>query len=279
MSRYFLAIGSLAILSLACSLGGSETSEQESPEDSPSSGGVPISKATSAPPVDNTDTPSQVPQATSQTQPTRAPTLAPPQDNPDPGDVPLAIADLNIAGSESSPRLIGLIQNIGNSPLKSIRVTATFYDADGNEVEESLGAVTSNVVPPGGISPFEMFFPRGVPPSVDSVVTTIEWTEAEASDPWTTEGLEISDISSGMSFTNFEISGTLRNTSSKMAEFISLIPIAYNADGKFIGSSLKVIEDLEAGSSAPFTVAIGDGSRAEPTVDHYELIYVVRYEE
>jgi hypothetical protein len=210
---------------------------------------------------------------------TPAPTLAPPQDNPDLGDVPLALIDLNIAGSEQSPRLIGLIQNISNAPLKSVRVTVTFYDASGNEVEESLGSVTSNIVPPGGISPFVMFFPRGVPPTVDSVVTTLEWAEAEASYPWTTEGLEISDISSGMSFTNFEILGTLRNTSGKMAEFISLIPIAYNADGKFIGSSLKVIEELQAGSSVPFTVVIGDGSRAEPTVDHYDLIYVVRYEE
>jgi hypothetical protein len=208
-----------------------------------------------------------------------APSQAPSQDIPDIGDVPLALFDLNVAGSEESPRLIGLIQNIGNAPLKSVRVTATFFDADGNEVEEALGSVTSNVVPPGGISAFEMFFPRGVPATVDSVVTSVEWTEAEASYPWKTEGLEISDVTSGMSFTNFEISGTLRNTSSKMAEQISLIPFAYNANGKFIGSSLKVIVDLEAGSSIPFTVALGDSSRAEPTVDHYELIYIVRYEE
>jgi len=285
MSRYILAIGSLAILGLACSLGASDASEQTSPDEGPSRGGVPISKSTAVPVEEASEAPAQEPQSTSppqttsQPQSTQAPVQPPPQDLPDPEDVPIAIIDLNVAGSEEYPRLIGLIQNISSVPLKSVYVTARFLDADGNTVKETLGSIMGSVVLPGGISPFEMNFPGEVPPSVESVETTIEWAVAGADYPWTTEGLEITDTSTGMSYTNFQISGTLRNTTGKMAEFITLIPIGYNADGKFIGYSLKVIEELAAGESIPFTVSIPDSSRAEPTVDHFEILTVIRYED
>ncbi len=279
MSRFLVAIGSLAILALACSLGGSDTSEQASPEDSPSSGGVPISKATPTAPVDNTEAPIQAPQATQPPLPTQAPIQPPSDDLPDIGDSPVAIIDMNVAGSEQYPRLIALIQNVGSAPLKSVYITVTFFDADGNVVEEELGSAMGSVIPPGGISPFELTFPTDVLPSVDSVTTVLEWSEAGADYPWTREGLEISDTSSEVEFTNFIISGTVTNATSKMADFISLIPIAYNADGKFIGYSLGIVEELGAGSSAEFRIGISDTALAEPTVDHYEILTVVNYED
>ena len=103
MSRYFLAIGSLAILAIACSLGGSDTAEQETPDDSPSSGGVPISKATAVPVEDPDEAPLQDPQPTSPSQPTSVPqptqasTQPPSDDLPDLGDAPVAIIDMNVA--------------------------------------------------------------------------------------------------------------------------------------------------------------------------------------
>lgn len=285
MSRYFLAIGSLAILAIACSLGGSDTSEQETPDDSPSSGGVPISKATAVPVEDPDEAPLQDPQPTSPSQPTSVPqptqasTQPPSDDLPDLGDAPVAIIDMNVAGSEQFPKLIALIQNVGNAPLKNIYVTVTFLDSEGNVVEETLGSAFASIIPPGEMSPFDMNFPANVPSTVENVITTLEWIEADADYPWTTEGLEISNTSSEMEFTNFVISGIVHNTTSKTAGFISLLPIAYNAEGKFIGFSLGIVENLAAGSNAEFRIPIGDASRAEPTVDHYEILTVVRYED
>ena len=278
MSRHLLAIGFLAILTLACSLGGSDTSEPASPEDSPSSGGVPISKSTPVSAEPTEAAPTKEGEPTPLAAPTQAPPPSPvPQDSggPDTEDLPVAVVDLYVLQpyETSNPELIGLVQNVGAIDLFDVNLTLTFYDADGNVADTRYGSTTMTTLPAGAIAPFQFYFPQGVSPNAEAVGASIEWQEVYEGYSWTRDGLDLTSIEGVMGPFNFEISGVVTNNTGRDAQSVFFTPIAYNANGDMIGYSLKYIEDLESGASASFEANIAGGDNLkEAEIDHFEIL-------
>lgn len=279
MSRFLVAIGSLAILALACQLGGSDTSEQTSPEDSPGSGGVPISKATSVPAGESDESPAQEPQPTSPPQPTQsAPTESPPSADPtlpgvpDLSDRALQLVDMNVV-DEGGGRVmvIGLVRNTTQSAMGLGDIYFTFLDESGQEVESRSTITTMFFIPPGEISTFRKSFPPNIPTGTEYVVVDTGFRDPPSSVQYTRDGLEFTPAGESVfPSISYTASVDVRNLTGKLITSLHVVAIAYDANGKILGfgESLWDTGSLEPGGSLSFEVLIGTG----PVTDQVERI-------
>src|SRR3990170_4705541 len=192
--RFALVVVAMAIVILDCSLGAGEDTAQPPTQPSGSGGGVPISKATAtegseiAPPTEPVSEP------TTPAQPTQAPTTAPPQQGG--GEAPITVTNLNVVSPDDAPKIIGIVQNTSDINMRELRLTLTFKDASGNVAATDRGTTWMVTLPPDEITPFEFFFPQGVPASADSVAVAVEWREADADSQrlWTREGIDLLNV-------------------------------------------------------------------------------------
>lgn len=288
MSRYFLAVGSLAILALACSLGSSDTSEEASPEDSPSGGGVPISKATAVPIAGPDEAPSQEPQPTSPPQPTQAaPTESPPSDDPTPPGLPdlseraLQIVDLNVIDyGATGVEVIGLVRNSTQKDMGFGDVYFTFLDESGQEVESKLSLTTMFFIPPGEISPFKRRLPSNVPIGTEYVVVDTGFRDAPTSSQWTRDGLELTPTGeSVLQNVGYTVSVDVRNNTGQTVSHLNVVGMAFDANGRILGFTDRApdIDPLLPGASLSYEFPINTGPVTDQ-VDRIEFIAEARLE-
>ena len=289
MSRHLLAIGFLAILALACSFGGSDTSEQESPEDSPSSGGVPISKATPVPGGETDENPAQEPQPTSPPQPTQsAPTESPPSADPSPPGLPdlsdraLQIIDLNVIDQgDTGVVVVGLVRNTTQDDMGLGDVYFTFLDEGGQEVESRSTITAMQFIPAGEISPFRQGFPPNVPTGAEYIVVDTGYRDAPTSIQYTRDGLEFT-LTGQSVFPNvsYTVSVDVRNNTGKTITWLNVVGMAFDADGRILAFTDygPNIDPLAPGGSLPYEFPINTGPVTDQ-VDRIEFIADARIEE
>lgn len=289
MSRYFLAIGSLAILGLACSLGASDASEPESSEDSPGSGGVPISKATSVPVGESDEAPAQEPQPSSPLEPTQsAPTeslptaeSAPPE-NPDLASRALQLVDLNVIDEGGGRAMVvGLVRNTTQNAMGLGDIYFTFLDESGQEVESRSTITTMFFIPPGEISTFRKSFPPNIPTGTEYVVVDTGFRDPPSSVQYTRDGLEFTPTGETVfPSISYTASVDVRNLTGKLITSLHVVAIAYDANGKILGfgESLWDTDSLEPGGSLSFEILIGTGPVTDQ-VERIEFIADARIEE
>ena len=289
MSRYLLAVGSLAILGLACSLGGSDTSGQESPEDSPSSGGVPISKATAAPVEAPDQAPSQEPQPTSPLQPTQsAPTESSPSADPTPpglsdlSERALQLVDISVRDEGGGRAMVvGLVRNTTQNAMGMGDIYFTFLDESGQEVESRSTITTMFFIPPGEISTFRKSFPPNIPTGTEYVVVDTGFRDPPSSVQYTRDGLEFTPTGETV-FPNISYTASVdvRNLTGKLVTNLHVVAIAYDANGKILGfgESWPDIDPLEPGGTLPYEILIGTGAVTDQ-VERIEFIADARIEE
>ncbi len=289
MSRYFLAIGSLAFLALACSLGGSDTSDQESPEDSPSSGGVPISKATAVPVGDPDEAPSQDPQPTSPPQPTQsAPTESSPSADPTPPGLPdlseraLQIVDINVIDEGGGRAMVvGLVRNSTQNAMGLGDIYFKFLDESGQEVESSATITTMLFIPPGEISTFRKSFPPNIPTGTEYVIVDTGFRDPPSSVQYTRDGLEFTPTGESV-FPNISYTASVdvRNLTGKLITSLHIAAIAYDTNGKILGFGDRApdIDPLPPGETLSYEILIGTGAVTDQ-VDRIEFIADAQSEE
>lgn len=282
MSRYFLAIGSLAILALACSLGGADSSEDASPDDSPSSGGVPISKSTSLPVEEADEAPAQEPQPTSPPQPTQSmPTESAPSADPtlpglpDLSDRALQLVDINVV-DEGGGRVmvVGLVRNSTQNAMGLGDIYFTFLDESGQEVESRSTITTMFFIPPGEISTFRKSFPPNIPTGTEYVVVDTGFRDPPSSVQYTRDGLEFTPTGETV-FPNISYTASVdvRNLTGNLVTDLHVVAIAYDSNGKILGfgESWPDIDPLEPGGTLPYEIRIGTGA-VTGQVDRIEFI-------
>ena len=288
MSRYFLAIGSLAIFALACSLGTSDASEDAPPEEGPSSGGVPISKATTVPVTDPDEAPSQDPQPTSPPLPTQSePTQSAPPSNPTPPGLPdlsdraLQIVDLNVIDyGATGVEVIGLVRNSTQKDMGFGDVYFTFLDESGQEVESKLSITTMFFIPPGEIPPFKRRLPPNVPTGTEYVVVDTGFRDAPTSRQWARDGLELTPTGeSVLQNVGYTVSVDVRNNTGQTVDHLNVVGIAFDANGKILGFTDQApdIDPLMPGASLSYEFPINTGPVTDQ-VDRIEFIAEARLE-
>lgn len=70
----------------------------------------------------------------------------------------------------------------------------------------------------------------------------------------------------------YEITGSVQNAGDETAHMVVVVGMAFNTQGRFIGYSMTIVEDLAAGARAPFTIGISPHDLAEPDIATIEVI-------
>jgi hypothetical protein len=131
-----------------------------------------------------------------------------------------------------------------------------------------------NTLPAGQITPFDFFFPEGVPASAESVAVSVEWKEADSDylKLWTRDGFDLLNVKGEWGEYYYTITGDVANNSEREARSVFLNALAYNAEGRLVGISSKYVQNLDPGDQAPFEILLAPTSMAEETVDHFEML-------
>jgi hypothetical protein len=182
------------------------------------------------------------------------------------------IVDLNVIGEENLFRIIGLARNVGERDLSSVFLTLTFHSPSGEVIETRYGSIEMSTLPVGEVAPFAMYFPSGVPADAEDVGVSVECRFADTDYPWTREGFEILEPEGHMGDYNYEITGWVQNAADEAAQMVMVVGMVFNTQGRFIGYSMAIVEDLAAGARAPFTMGISPDSLAEPDTATIEVI-------
>lgn len=157
--------------------------------------------------------------------------------------------------------VLGEVRNDSESAIQNVRITASFYDAQGNLLAEQTQAPKIRVINPGGVAPFEM---RYIDSATVNQVARYELAatgqEAEAKPV----GLKILSVNSRLDVLGvYFINVNTRNDGSETATNPILIATLYDEDGRVVAIGEGLVEfdsrvsDLapEQNGGAPIAVA------------------------
>lgn len=277
LGRSTFPIAAMAVAMLACSLGAGGITEP--PPTQPGGGGLPMSKSTPTRSSKGSPPTKAAPEPTTPPEPTQAPSGAPTQAGT--VELPVSITNLNVVSPNEAPKVIGLVQNTSATDLKSLRLTLNFIDASGNVAETRQGTTWMVTLPAGEITPFDFFFPQGVPLTTDSVVVAVEWEEADEVFQrfWTRDGFDLQNVNGEWGDYYYTITGSVANSSGRGAKTVFLSALAYNPNGRLVGISSQYIENLDPGAVKPFEIRMAPSSMAEETLDRFEVLVEASLEE
>jgi hypothetical protein len=164
--------------------------------------------------------------------------------------------------------VVGEVQNIGDTPIENVNITATFYDSKGDFIALGNGSSTLEVILPGRKSPFEIILYS----SLDSQKVynySLSTTFSQAK----TKPLGL-DITTNSSFTDangFHITGEIKNIGSEFTSFVKVIATFYNASGYVIATKFSYSDpkNLSPNQTATFEILLNTSVFTK--VNHYTL--------
>lgn len=127
--------------------------------------------------------------------------------------------------------VVGEVKNIGNVPIKNVKVTVTLYNENNEVLYNCTQPTFLEVIPRNGKSPFVvMWFGKDKTSEVARYSISNFMYEESVGKP---EKLEI--VWSGYSFP--DVIGEIRNNGDKNATSVKVIAMFYNKDGNIIGAN------------------------------------------
>lgn len=158
--------------------------------------------------------------------------------------------------------VLGEVRNDSESAVQNVRITASFYDAQGNLLAEQTQAPKIRVINPGGVAPFEM---RYIDSATVSQVARYELAatgqEAEAKPA----SLKILSVTSRLDVLGlYFINVNARNEGSETATNPIAIATLYDKDGKVVAVGEGLVEfdgkvsDLSPEQSGGSAIAVAE---------------------
>jgi len=160
------------------------------------------------------------------------------------------------------------VENTGDAPSGTVELTADWYDADENYMDndseylQSLGA--------GETWAARVYHLGTSAEDVDSYEVEGEYdTEPKSFDP---EGLELVEHNMKVSDDEAVIEGQVKNNTGDEASYIQAIGKVYDANGVVLGDDWTNVTDLPEGETWTFDVSWRGRDRTEQADDHKVLI-------
>ena len=165
--------------------------------------------------------------------------------------------------STGSLIVVGEIRNSLSSNVSSVKIVASFYDADQNLIGSGESYATMDIVRPGQKSPFRLYAKqKEISPASSKLVALYRFTETE---PFTE--LSILSHETGYRYGHHHITGQVKNEGSTTAKSVKVVCTYYDAAGMVIGGSYDAIGNIGPDGAAAFELTMS--REMEP--HHYEL--------
>ena len=201
----------------------------------------------------------------------------PQADNPSPGESstsssgPIEIIDANYYEDDfGSFNFLILVENTGDVGLEFVEASVTLKDSAGNIVANENFYSTVDLVVPGGRAPISLYWSDGVP-EWDTYEIFVEGDEESDFFSYYTDMEVTSSELSEDDFGGYEIIGEVQNTGGLAAEFVTIVAILYDADGRIVGEGFTFADAdvMQPGDTSPYTLFVFSTAGEVAT---YELI-------
>ncbi|HXG07874.1 MAG TPA: CFI-box-CTERM domain-containing protein [Nitrososphaera sp.] len=171
--------------------------------------------------------------------------------------------------------ILGEIRNDSDSAMKNVRITISFYDSEGNLLDEYQRAPALQVINPGESSPFEiLLLDSDTVERVANFTMTAQGQNTELKE----KQLEIISSNSRLDILGtYYINAAARNNGQERADNAIMIATLYDKDGRVIAIGHALAEagrgssNITAGSEAPFGIVITDKLQTYKTA-RYSLV-------
>ena len=171
--------------------------------------------------------------------------------------------------------VLGEVKNNSNSAMGNVLITISFYDADGNLLDEFSREPALQVINPGESSPFEiLYIDQRAVDSVANFTMTAEGLDAELKE----KRLEVISSNSRLDLLGtYYINTAARNYGQEDAANAIMIATLYDKEGRVVAIGEALAEagmgssNITAGSEAPFGIVITDKLQTYKTVK-YSLV-------
>jgi hypothetical protein len=149
--------------------------------------------------------------------------------------------------------VLGEVKNIGGKAMSNVTIGATFFDSEGNTVNEYKRSTELRTINPSFVSPFEiLFLDQNTVDKVEDFKLYANGTEARTSPP---VDLRIKVDSSRQDILGFYyINGAIFNSGRATANNSIAIATLYDSEGR----GLAEPKDISSNSTASFGLAILD---------------------
>ncbi|MEM1582458.1 MAG: FxLYD domain-containing protein [Candidatus Bathyarchaeia archaeon] len=167
-------------------------------------------------------------------------------------------------------RVSGEVENVGNSAVKDVWITATFYDSNDNLIGTAYEHAYLHVLLPGRKSPFEVLLSTAAASQVHHYSLSVVATDT---DP-IPDGLEILSSNSYIDITgSLVVEGNIRNIASNTAHSVRVIAAFYNETGYVVATSYSYLssQDLSPNETASFDIVLSFSTGRVPLVATYSL--------
>lgn len=171
--------------------------------------------------------------------------------------------------------VLGEIRNDSDSAMRNILINISFYDREGNILDQYQRVPTLQVINPGDSSPFEILYLD--PETVDNVANFTMTAQGEDTE-LKEKQLEIISSNSRLDVLGtYYINAAARNNGQEDADNAIMIATLYDRDGRVIAIGQALAEagrgssNITAGSDAPFGIVITDKLQTYKTAQ-YSLV-------
>jgi hypothetical protein len=158
--------------------------------------------------------------------------------------------------------VLGEVRNDSDSAVRNVLITISFYDRDGNLLDEFSRTPALQVINPGESSPFDiLYIDQSTVDSVANFTMSAQGQDAELKE----KQLEIISSNSRLDVLGvYYINAAARNNGPEDAANAIMIATLYDRDGRVVAIGKALAGDgrrnlnMTAGSEAPFSVVVTD---------------------
>lgn len=172
--------------------------------------------------------------------------------------------------SNGNITFIGLLENNSENELSFISLSFTLRDASGTPVATGNSYSSLDILQPGDISPFEMYFYE---PPYDPWTSYEILIDADVNE-FFTHYTDFEEVSAELEEDNFgfQIAGEVKNTGDQSSDFVAVYVIIYNSANEPIAVDFTFTEaDVVApGETDTFLIYIWD-TFGDQAPDHFTL--------
>ncbi|MBN1665685.1 MAG: hypothetical protein JW862_01300 [Anaerolineales bacterium] len=260
--KLLLTIASLALMILACGLGGSSEPTATQPPPKPTE--------TTAP--EPTDIPEPTPEPVVIEEPTRAPV-----EEPVAAANEVSIVAINGYRDEwDSLRIVGLLTNNTSRVVDNIEIEIEVFDANGNSLYVETTYSELYTLAPGETSPFAMWVFEDLPEADTYVATIVGQGSGDVDRAFLdTAGVLVTVDDDG----DVNITGTMVNNTGQSVQINSLAAATFDANGNlFTADGYSVaVRHLDPGEDGPFRITITSPEGGAADMAEYELYVDAEY--
>jgi hypothetical protein len=165
---------------------------------------------------------------------------------------------------------LGLVTNTGEFELSFVELNFTLRDESGIPVASDYTYSLLDVIPPGGSSPFTMYFFDIPYAPWESYEIIIDGELNDFFSPYLDYEIVSASLQEGDS--GYEIAGEIQNTGLRNAEFTAIYAVVYNSSNEIIAAdfTFSEAEVIAPGESSNFVLSILD-TIGDVQPDHFEL--------